>query len=187
MGALSPVNELADRASLERVARGDMAALRRLYETHGARVLGFARRMLGDAQEAEEATQDVFVRTWQRAASYDCTRASPWAWLAMMTRSACLDRLRRRRRRPELAASAIEDAKLEPSCSTESEAGAGTDVPHLLDQLRPVERDCLAHVFFDGLSQTETAARPGLPLGSVKTHVRRGLQRLREALTSHDS
>jgi RNA polymerase sigma-70 factor (ECF subfamily) len=108
----------------------------------------------------------------------------------MMTRSLCLDRLRRRSRRPDLAGATALDDLPHPdghhAADTEGRLVAD-DVPVLLQIVRPVERTCLTHVFLDGLTLMETAARTGLPLGSVKTHVRRALQRLRETLSRHDS
>lgn len=182
-------NEVADRDRLQRIAAGEVAALRGFYESHVGRVWGFARRLLGDDHEAEEVTQDVFVRVWRKAAEYDHRRASPWGWLAMMTRSQCIDRLRRRRRRPDLAGAAnlehVDDHEGTPGAAAALSAGA--DVSGLLRVVRPIERDCLTHVFFEGLTMTETAARTGLPVGSVKTHVRRALQRLREIVSPHDS
>lgn len=191
----APGSDLLDVERVARIARGERAALRELYEAHGGRVFAFSRRMLGDAHEAEEATQDVFVRVWRRAGDFDPSRASPWAWMVVMTRSVCLDRLRRRRRRPDMAASFLSTEPDEADGSIPATQrpdavdmhAAGQEVSTLLQLLKPAERTCVAHVFFDGLTQAETATRTGMPLGTVKTHLRRGLLRLRQFLSRHDS
>lgn len=188
-----PAAEISDCGTILRIAGGDVAALRELYGRLGGRVFGFARRLLGDGHEAEEVTQDVFVRVWRRAKDYDARRASPWAWLAVMTRSACLDRLRRRRVRPDLGGNSGSDLDALSSTASSgmwtepSAGGESADISGLLELLRPAERECLARIFFDGLSQAETAERTGLPLGTVKTHLRRGIERLRKSLSPHDS
>jgi RNA polymerase sigma factor (sigma-70 family) len=187
--------ELSECGAILRIAGGDVDALREFYGRQAARVHGFACRLLGDAHEAEEATQDVFVRVWRRAGDYDARRASPWGWLAMMTRSACIDRLRRRRVRREVNGETCPEIEAIRVLAGESGiGGAGrlrgdetADLAGLFDLLRPAERECLIRVFFEGLSQSETAERTGLPLGTVKTHLRRGLERLRKTLSPHDS
>ena len=192
--ALRAANDLLDVDCISRIGRGEPAALRELYDRHAGKVFAFSRRMLGDAHEAEEVTQDVFVRAWRKARDYDPRRASVWAWLVIMTRSCCLDRLRRRRRRPDLAANfaaaepeSVDHVVTDRHDTDVATEAAGTDIGSLLGLLRPMERACVAHVFFDGLTQAETASRTGLPLGTVKTHLRRGMLRLRQFLSRHDS
>jgi RNA polymerase sigma-70 factor, ECF subfamily len=167
-----------DRAGalLERIAAGDQAALGELYDIFAPLVNGLALRIVRDTADAEDVVQEVFVQIWRQAARYDAARGTPEAWLCTMARTRALDRLRRRASRRE---------------ETEDQAPPPTDVPRneerlavreALQVLSPDQRRALELAYYEGLTQTEIAARLGEPLGTVKTRIRSAMIRLRDAL-----
>jgi RNA polymerase sigma-70 factor, ECF subfamily len=169
----------ADAAAVERVADGDAEALRDLYERYGRIVYGLTYRVTRDAQLAEEATQDTFVTLWKRAKTYDPQRAKVTTWLFVIARNRAIELVRARTRVPE------------PQDSVEP-AGEESDPADLLQIADDAERIALAIAelpesqleairlaYFDGLSHSEIAERLNQPLGTVKSRIRLGLERLR--------
>jgi RNA polymerase sigma-70 factor (ECF subfamily) len=173
---------------LERIARGDRAALAELYDRHGRLVFSLARRILGDDGLAEEVTQDVFLSAWQNPGAYDGERGSGETWLAVVTRSRALDRLRRERRRRHepLEADEIADTaatgELESVVTRAWEQVRGEHVRAAVARLSPAQREPLELAYFGGLTQAEIADRLGEPLGTIKTRMYYGMQRLGDAL-----
>ncbi len=178
-----------DFATVQRMAGGDGTALADLYDRHGRSVYALANRMLTDPAEAEDLTQDVFTLAWKNAARYDPARGAVAAWLLVTTRTRAIDRIRARRSRPQRGSdddgrkmAAIPDASpsVDVIVATSQDAarvrGALADLP--VDQ-----RDALDLAYFQGLSHSEIAERTGIPLGTIKTRIRSGLQRLRDAMT----
>ena len=150
-----------------------MGGLQALHSRWNLRVVGLAVQILGDREEAQEAAQDVFIEVWRRLPEYDAARGSEWAWLRMMTQSRCFDRLRAARRHLRLAEqAAAEPAPEQPSAEDPS------DVAALLARLPPAQRDLIELAFVEGCTHREIALRTGQPLGTVKTRIRLGLQRL---------
>jgi RNA polymerase sigma-70 factor (ECF subfamily) len=145
-------------------------------------VWSIARRFLRDRTEAEDAVQDVFIDLWSKASRYDPTVAEEPVFVAMIARRRLIDRLRRKRREPaaESLEAAVEVADTQASAETGGDAARAAK---LLDTLRPEQREVLELSIYQGLSHSEVAGRLGIPLGTVKTHVRRGLMALRERLT----
>lgn len=161
---------------LERIAAGEQAALGQLYDIFAPLVNGLALRIVRDTGDAEDVVQEVFVQVWRQASRYDAARGTPEAWLCTMARTRALDRLRRRASRRE---------------DTEDQAPAPTDVPRneerlavreALQALSTDQRRALELAYYEGLTQTEIAARLGEPLGTVKTRIRSAMIRLRDAL-----
>lgn len=172
---------------LAEIARGDRDAFSRFYDLHAALVHTFALRVLRERGEAEEVVQDVFLQAWRQAASYSAERGTPEAWLITMTRSRSIDKLRSRRRRGEMVRPAdVPDGLPEPAVR-ESAAGpaeARATLGGALADLPAAQRSILELAYFGGLTQSEIAARLGEPLGTVKTRMRAGLERLRGVLTT---
>jgi RNA polymerase sigma-70 factor (ECF subfamily) len=164
---------------LRRLIGGDSGALAEFYDLYSGLVNGLALRILRNAAEAEDVVQEVFVQVWRQAERYDQSRGSAEAWLCTITRTRALDRLRRRvARREDPSESAPGPAVTAPKTE---EALA---VRKALDSLSPDQRRALELAYYEGLTQTEIAARLGEPLGTVKTRIRTAMIRLRDVLGS---
>lgn len=161
----------------------DQSALATLYDLTFARVHALASAILRSAPDAEEVVCDTYSQAWADAGRYDRSRGSVLAWLLTMCRSRALDRLRQRRAghvELEAAAELADDGP--PPEDLLSLAQEGTRVHAALATLAPERRELVALAFLHGLSHPEIAERTGLPLGTVKSHVRRALTQLREVL-----
>lgn len=163
---------------------GHTAALGSLYDRHGGLVYGIALKVLAHAQEAEDLTQDIFVKLAQSAA-YNPQRGSFRTFLAILTRSRAIDRLRSR----QVARASVErlqTSQAVPPTPTPAEVLAQAErsqaVQAALVQLSENQQQILRLAYYEGLSQTSIAERLDTPLGTVKTHSRRGLLKLRQLL-----
>ena len=176
----------ADRATVDRMARGDSSALGDLYDRHARAIYSLAVRMLADAAEAEDVVQDVFTQAWRQATRYDAARAPVVAWLMIMTRARSLDRLRRRRSR--IAATELDASTphpRDPDASQETLAITAEQAARLrgaLNDLPDGQRTAIELAYYEGLSQSDIAERLQQPLGTVKTRIRSGLLKLRDVL-----
>ena len=171
------------------LAEGEIEALEQLYDRYSSLVFSVGVRVLNDRQLAEDVTQDVFLRVWRRPWSYDPTRGRFRSWLMSVTRNRAIDERRRVVRRlrseepaddraPELPApERFYDPQLEAVLAEERRA-----VRQAMTRLPPVQREVIELSYFGGLAQIEIAERTGEPLGTVKTRIRLGMQKLREAL-----
>jgi RNA polymerase sigma-70 factor (ECF subfamily) len=178
------------------MAAGDDRALAELYDRHGALVFSLAHAILGEAADAEETTADVFLQVWRAAATFDPSRASVAAWLTMVARSRALDRVRARRRRERTIATAAAlssegetvHGAAPAAADRATEAGeVGARVRAVLRELPAVQRRCLELAYFEGLTHSEIAAAMGEPLGTVKTRIRAGMDKLRTVLRAYDT
>lgn len=176
-----------DAAIIARLAAGQMEAAADLYDRFAAQLLALARRIVRDDRDAEEVVQDVFAQAWRSAADFRRSRGSVGAWLLMMTRSRAIDRLRARTARPDLAghAQAAEQpaGDLSPAEQVLSDEQARR-VRDAVSALTGPQREALELAYYDGLTQSEIAARLAEPLGTIKTRMRAALQVLRERLRS---
>ena len=176
-GSALPLQQLIRGA-----ARRDRAAFAALYAQTSAKLFGAALRILGQRESAEEALQESFVAIWQRAADYDPARGSAMGWLTTIVRHCAIDQLRRRAARPENR-SAPEEALLNltspESADTRAELGA---LQRCLDELDGPPRRAVLLAYCYGLTREELAARLGVPVGTVKSWLRRSLERLQKCL-----
>jgi len=175
-----------DRRWLERVVEGDSAALAELYDHYADLLYSLALRIVGSASDAEEVLQDSWLQVWRSAKRHDPARGSVGAWLVTIARSRALDRVRSMgsRRRAEGAAS-TEAAADPPPPVTDPAAGYARrmlrkDVASAITALAPQQRQVVELAYFEGLSQTEIAAKLDAPLGTVKSWTRQALLKLRE-------
>jgi RNA polymerase sigma-70 factor, ECF subfamily len=176
--------EADDEALLQRVAHGDEDALLLLHKRYVNLVYSMAWRVLQDVGRAEEVTQDIFIKLWQKGHRYDPARGRFSSWLLSVTRFAAIDRLRRDGRRPpeaELTAGdADEGGALERLLPTDHESWeSGQHLRLLLTQLPAEQRKIIELAYFGGLTHSELAEHLGLPLGTVKGRLRLGLEKLR--------
>lgn len=170
------------------LARGDKEALARLYDLLGRPLYSLAWSITGDAAESQDVIQDVFLQLWHKAADYQPTRGSYFAWAAALTRNRAIDRVRQRQRRGRIIRDAAGD--LLPDAAGPRDAGEAlwmrekaAAVRRALADLTPAQRSALELAFLSGLTQKQIAKRLGEPLGTVKARIRRGLLRLRESLS----
>ncbi|MDV9187379.1 sigma-70 family RNA polymerase sigma factor [Streptomyces sp. SR27] len=165
------------------LVRGDEHCLAAAYHRWGRLVHTLAARALGDPREAEDITQQVFVAAWRGRSTFRPERGTLPAWLTGITRRKIADTLTARTRRTELAATL--GAALEHEAGTEDQPERVLDrmvVTEELARLPRVQRDVLELAYFADLTQTQIADRTGMPLGTVKSHARRGLRRMRHSL-----
>lgn len=163
---------------------GDRVSLKSLYDATSAKLFGVILRIVIDRSEAEDVLQEVFITVWRKAAEYDASRASPMTWLATIARNRAIDRLRSRASRPtstlELAAEVADTA---PAADALVDASNNARRVHAaLAELEPRHAAIIRAAYFDGLSYDAVAQREGLPLGTVKSWVRRGLLRMRGSM-----
>ncbi len=169
---------------LERIAAGEAAAVDDCLRQYRGLVWSLARRFSTDHSDLEDALQEVFIDLWRSAERYDETTASEATFVTMVARRRLIDRNRKRSRRIETSAMVEEDAGAEsPSNDTLEMAEDVAQARSALEQLRTEERRVLELSIFQGLSQSKIAEATQMPLGSVKTHARRGLERLRAMLS----
>ncbi len=166
------------------VAAGDRAALRRIYEAQSVRLFGVANAILRDREAAADALHDAFLRVSQRTAQFDPTRGAAAAWLAGVVRHAALDQARRRGRELPTDDPALGDAAVAPEALERVSANAeGRRLRECLEALEEKNRSGILLAFVHGLSHSQIADRLGLPLGTVKAWIRRGLLHLRDCMT----
>jgi RNA polymerase sigma-70 factor, ECF subfamily len=166
---------------LARVSAGDESAFARLCDLFTGPVLGEALRHLADRAAAEDVTQEVFLRIWRNAHSFDPERGSAEAWIATIARNAARDALRRRATVTADEPSERADPAADPPAEV-SDAAEALLLQTAVASLAPPLRQVIELAYWQGLSQTEIAERLGDPLGTVKTRTRRALALLAEAL-----
>jgi RNA polymerase sigma-70 factor (ECF subfamily) len=170
------------------MANGDQTAFGRFYDRYAPLAFGVISRIVREPADAAEVLQDVFWETWAAAATYDVQRGSPEAWIVMRARTRAIDRVRSVRKRTEMLGAPLAEATAapdpEPAGDVATRATDRVVVKSALDDLPEAQREVVALAYWSGLTQTEIAERLRQPLGTVKTRMRLGLERLRELLKS---
>jgi RNA polymerase sigma-70 factor (ECF subfamily) len=190
-----PDDVVPDDSLIAALVAGETVALGALYDRHATVVFSLLMRILGDRSSAEDLLQDVFLRAWQQAATFDEARGTVRSWLHCIAHTLALNELRRRRRRPQLIEKVPGDAAdaddayagcvdpapdpAEDACCAVRDAA----VAHALAQLPPAQREVLL-LYAAGFSQSEIAAKLDAPLGTVKSRMRRALCQLRQGLSA---
>jgi len=172
---------------LQRVASGDAAAVDACLDAYGGLVWSLARRMCRRHEDAEDAVQEIFVEIWRKAEKYNPEVASEATYITMIARRRLIDRYRRQSRVPDTTA--LSDDLVSGGIEHERQVEIREEAAqarHYLEQLRPEERKVLELSINEGMSQSQVAEAMNMPLGTVKTHARRGLIRLREMLGTAD-
>ena len=181
-----------DSALVARAATGDERALGELYDRFGGMAFSLASAIVGDAADAEEVAADAFSQVWRSAAGFDPSRGSVTAWLATIVRTRALDLLRARKRRARVLEEAAvvtdegESFVIAPSIEAPDRGAELSEtrvlVQRSLAELPAPQRRVIELAYFGGLSQSEIAEKLSEPLGTVKTRMRAGMEKLRQAL-----
>ena len=179
----------ADARLVQRMARGDKAALAEIYDRFSRPLYATALRIVSDPTDAQDLVQDTFVALWEKAGTFERERGTAFAWAVTFVRNRSIDRVRSRRRRSEILAAAAPDelGYRDDGAGPAADASAASG-----DQARAVraavaalpteQKRALELAFFGGLTQQEIAAQLSEPLGTVKARIRRGLLKLRDSL-----
>ena len=184
---LDPANQLlADL--LARIGRGEATALAALYERTSGQLFAVLIRILRRRELAEEALQDVFVRIWNKAASYRPTRGTAMTWLISLARYRAIDLKRRARREVgwEERPDGFQDDPADPAPDPMAQTFLGIETQRLqacFEGLGQGQRHSIRLTYLEGLTQEEAARALQTPLGTVKSWIRRGLQALKECLS----
>jgi RNA polymerase sigma-70 factor, ECF subfamily len=173
--------ETTDEFLLYSIAAADEAALLELYARYSAAVNSLARRILRSDSDAEEVVQDVFVKLWQKALEYAPHKGKVSTWILTIAHHSAIDALRRRTSRDTLPI-LEEDFDRTPDLRDKRDPLEQQMLETALAMLEPQEKHCIELAYFEGLSHAQLALRLEMPLGTVKTRIRTGLEKLRNTL-----
>jgi RNA polymerase sigma-70 factor (ECF subfamily) len=193
---------VTETALLERVARGDHTAVKKCIQAYGGLVWSLAQRFIDNPADAEEAVQDVFLELWASAERYDAQRSGEVTFVAMIARRRLIDRQRRERQRqagdqrlaartaPESSGNGGTSEARDPNPGPNASLERSEETRRVLDALHTLGREQreVIHLYsWRGLSHAAIAAHTGLPLGTVKSHLRRGFERIRQLLGQREA
>ena len=168
---------------LQRVASGDQKAVEECLDKYGNLVWSLARRFTSNRADAEDAVQEIFIELWSHAARFDAEKASETTFIAMLARRRLIDRLRKTKREPgteELDASLpLEQEDSVEAIETQQQAARAN---RLIKALKPEQQQIIRLAVYGGYTHQTISEKLGMPLGTVKTHLRRGLMRVREGM-----
>lgn len=186
---MSPADNDRLKAWLAATAARDEAAFAHLYEATASKLFGVALRILRREDWAEEVVQDCYVSIWNNAGSYSPALSAPMTWMTSIVRNRCLDWLRRPVLDTVSAAADADEDPLEQIAADDpgplallAATGDARAIAECLGRLEVRQRHVIMLAFFQGMTHTELAAHTREPLGTVKTWIRRGLERLRACL-----
>ena len=181
---MTPADEL--KALLARCGDGDRAAFAETYNRTSAKLFGIILRILPERGEAEDVLQEVYVTVWRKAAEFDPARASPITWLATIARNRAIDRFRSRASRPSAPLDEAADVRDDSPAADQliDTARASSAVLAALASLEPRHAAAIRSTYFEGLTYEALAEREGVPVGTLKSWVRRGLMRMKTALSA---
>jgi RNA polymerase sigma-70 factor, ECF subfamily len=172
--------ELSNELLMLEIAACSEVALKELYKRFSKQIYSLARRMLREESAAEDVTQDVFVKIWQKALDYSNLKGAVSTWVMTIAHHSTVDAIRRRATQETVV---LEDGELERyPVEHDDERLEQVTVSRALESLEPGERGLIELAYFEGLSHSQLATRTGIPLGTIKTRLRLGLQKLKAAL-----
>ena len=184
MSVSSPAERDELNRLLQQAGRNDQQAFAELYRRTSSKLFGVCLRMLRDRGEAEEVLQETYTTVWRRAASFDAAKASAITWLVTLSRNKAIDRLRQHRE--ELL---HDPSKLDEAVDEQPTPAAGAEtsqeyqrLQQCLDELEPQQQSSVREAFFTGATYNELATRCKVPLGTMKSWIRRSLLQLRTCL-----
>ena len=180
-----PSGQNASTSLLQRVGEGDPRAVAECIDRFGGLVWSLARKLVGNPTEAEDAVQEVFIELWKHASRYDASVASEATFVTMIARRRLIDRIRQKGRRVNGDAIAMDEVSVAATTNDNQSAEIAEEaarVTKAISQLRPEQQNVLGLAVCQGWTHQVIADHLSLPLGTVKTHVRRGLMRVRELL-----
>jgi RNA polymerase sigma factor (sigma-70 family) len=184
MSVSSPAERDELNQLLQQTGRSDQKAFAELYKRTSSKLFGVCLRMLRDRGEAEDVLQETYTTVWRRASSFDASRASAITWLVTLSRNKAIDRLRQHRE--EL----LDDpSRMDETVDEQPTPAAGAEtsqeyqrLQHCLDELEPQQQSSVREAFFTGATYNELATRCKVPLGTMKSWIRRSLMQLRTCL-----
>jgi RNA polymerase sigma-70 factor (ECF subfamily) len=171
------------QAILQRIANGDGSAVQDCLDKYGGLVWSIARKMLRNTEEVEDAVQEVFVDIWKNAGRFDESKSSETTFIAMIARRRLIDKIRYLTRR--ISADSLDDVMLEPFTRADKDmelSEEAKEAAEAMRTLRPEQQQVLRLSIIQGMSHHEISEATGMPLGTVKTHARRGILQVREYL-----
>ncbi|MGO4298848.1 sigma-70 family RNA polymerase sigma factor [Leifsonia sp. RAF41] len=174
-----------ERSLITDLRSGDVSAIERLYQRWGRLVYTLALRSLGNVSDAEDVTQQVFVSAWQSRNGFNPDRGKLSTWLMAITRHKIVDAYEARAKRQRELEALMESVYLQ-SMSWTDQIADSVEMSQELERLEPVAQQIMRLAFYDRLTHTQIAAQMDLPLGTVKSHIRRSLLRLRARLEDAD-
>lgn len=173
---------------LHQIASGQPDAIEQFLDRHMSAVWGLSRRFCSSAEDAEDATQEIFLEVWKKAERFDPGIASETTFLMMIARRRLIDRVRRQTTRPKVEPLDENQETGEETSQDKAELHDEIDrAQQALQKLKPDQRKVLEMALTHGQTHQEIAANTGMPLGTVKSHARRGLMRLRQLLSPSES
>ena len=164
---------------MSRICNGDTTALSELYDLYGSRVYSLAAAILSDDMRAQEVTQDTFMKVWQNARQYRHDEGRFGSWLLTITRRLAIDRLRHEYRRSGKSTSMDDDTFPEIRDTSQDDDARWRELRYMMDELPVEQREIILLSYYRGMSQSEIASHLDIPIGTVKTRLRLGMEKLR--------
>jgi RNA polymerase sigma-70 factor, ECF subfamily len=187
------LRDLPDDQLVQRMSQGDVDALNVLYDRYARAVFSFAVRIVRDGRIAEEVLQEAFMRSWQQSGRFELNRGNYASWLLSITHNLAIDEVRKSQRRPQKAdmvdITDVLRSEVDTTVNIE-EAAEATELRGVIrgamGRLPDAQRQVIELAYFEGLSQREIAAFLNEPLGTIKTRMRLGMQKLKDVLSEQE-
>jgi RNA polymerase sigma-70 factor, ECF subfamily len=187
------LRDLPDDQLVQRMSQGDVDALNVLYDRYARAVFSFAVRIVRDGRIAEEVLQEAFMRSWQQSGRFELNRGNFASWLLSITHNLAIDEVRKSQRRPQKAdmvdITDVLRSEVDTTVNIE-EAAEATELRGVIrgamSQIPDAQRQVIELAYFEGLSQREIAAFLNEPLGTIKTRMRLGMQKLKDVLSEQE-